>query len=193
MKYILISLITLLGFNPLFSQKDTSQFYNKTLSKNNFSIELGGKGLLYSVGYERVILRSKIFLLTGNVNLSYGAFAGFDDIIVPLGITMLVGEKRNKLLLGFYGTNVFDFTPNPKTMKERAAYRVNGNYKYDMTYHQPYRLPFIVASVGYRRYFKKGNSISIEYTHLIYNFYGKLFFAEPDYVPWFGINYNLKF
>jgi|GEM_PF-5745745 len=185
--------IFLFCFNPLFSQKDTSQFYNKTLSNNNFSVELGGKSILYSIGYERTFYKSKKLLLTGSINLSYEPFAGFDGIILPTGINTLLGEKRNKLLLGLYETNGFDFNPYPKTRKEREAYRAIGNYKNDKNYSQPYRLYLIVPSIGYRRYFKKGNSISFEYNYLIDNSYGDMFFDKLTLASWFGINYNLKF
>lgn len=190
---IIILIIIMLGSYHLFSQKDTSQFYNKKLSNNNFSIELGGKALLYSVGYERIVYRSSKILFTGNLNLSYEPFAGFHGIMAPIGINIVIGEKQNKLQLGVFMTNSFDFNPNPKTSKEREAFRVNEEYKYDKNYYPPYRLYFIVPSIGYRRYFKKGNSVSFEYTYLIYNFYGELFFAEHGLVPWFGINYNLNF
>ena len=176
----------------ILAQGDTTQYFNKTLSKNNFSIELGGKAYLYSVGYERTIYNSRKIMLTSSINLSYEPFAGFDGIIVPVGINTFVGKKQNKLLLGLYLTSGFAFHPYPKTRKEREAYRTSGQYKYDM-YRPPYSLFYIVPSVGYRRYLKKGNSISIEYTHLIYNFYGELFFAEPGLVPWFGITYNFRF
>ena len=193
MKYILITFIIIFAFNPLFSQKDTSQFYNKTLSKNNFSIELAGKALFYSVGYERILFRTKKNLVIGSINLSYMPIFRVSQIIVPTGIKTLIGEKRNKLILGLYTTNSFDFNPNPSNRKEREAYRADGKYKYDKNYYPPYRLYFIVPSVGYRRYFKNGNSVSIEYNHLIYNFYGELFFTRNGIGPWLGINYNLIF
>lgn len=190
MKYILVSIITFFAINPLFSQKDTSQFYNKTLSKNNFSIELGGKGYLYSVGYERTFYNSKKLLLTGSLNLSYEPFV-FYGIILPIGINALVGEKRNKLLLGLSATNNFDFTPYPKTRKERQAYRASGQ-----TYYPLYTLYFATPYIGYRRYFKKGNSISIAFTPvipLLIDDAGRSFVEPQETIPWFGINYNLRF
>ena len=194
MKYLLITVIILIGFNPLFSQKDTSQFYNKTLSNNNLSIELGGKSIWYSLGYERTFYKSKILLLTGTVNLSYEPFDGFNGLRIPIGINTLLGEKRNKLLLGLYILNQINFSPKPKTSQERAAYRLSHeNYKIEINYSPPYRLLFIDPSIGYRRYFKKGNSISFEYTYLIYNSYGELVFDKLRLASWFGINYNFKF
>lgn len=188
----ILTLILFFLLNSSFAQNDTVQFYNRTLNKNNFSVELGGKALLYSIGYERTIFTSQKVLLTGSVNMSYEPFAGFDGIILPIGLNTLIGEKKNKLLLGLHLTNGFAFYPYPKTRKERVAYRASGQYKYDM-YRPPYRLFYIVPSIGYRMYLKKGNSISIEYTHLIYNFYGEISFAEPGLVPWFGITYNFRF
>ena len=190
MKHLLIALL-LFAFNPLFSQKDTSQFYNKTLSNNNLSIELGGKGWLYSIGYERIIYKSKKILLAGTVNLSYEPFAGFSGIMIPLGINVLVGEKRNKLILGLSETNGFDFNPFPKTRKERLAFKASGRNYYPL-----YELVFIQPSVGYRRYFKNGNSLSIAFTPvvpLLIDEVGGGFFEPTETLPWFAVNYNLKF
>lgn len=190
MKYILISLITLLGFNPLFSQKDTSQFYNKTLSENNFSIELGGKAGFYSLGYERTIYKSKKLLLAGSINLSYEPYV-FKGIVIPIGIITMIGEKQNKLLFGLSAMNGFDFDPYPKTRKERQTYRVSG-----WSYYPLYTFGLIEPSIGYRRYFKKGNSISIAFTPIILLLIddsGKCRYGRPkDTLPWFGINYNFK-
>jgi len=186
MKYILIIFIFLYALNPLFSQKDSSQFYNKTLSNNNFSVELGGKGFLYSVGYERILLRSEKLLLTGSLNLSYVPFAG----IVPIGINILAGEQRNKLLFGLCATNFFDFTPYPKNKQEREKIKAAGKY-----YEPPYVFYF-VPSVGYRRYLKKDNSLSVAFTPLIYkpiNRDGSSIASQLDAIMWFGINYNFKF
>ena len=156
MKHLLIIVIILIGFNPLFSQKDTSQFYNKTLSNNNLSLELGGKSLWYSLGYERTFYKSKILLLAGTLNLSYEPYDGFNGIRIPLGINILLGEKKNKLLLGLYLFNQIDFTPYPKTRQERAAFRLTDqNYKIQKFYSPPYRLLLVVPLIGYRRYFKK--------------------------------------
>lgn len=188
MKYILISLITILGFNSLFSQKDTSQFYNKTLSKNNFSVELGGKGGLYSVGYERMLFRSKNFLLTGSVNLSYYRL---EAIMLPIAINTLIGEKQNKLLFGLNLANHFNVTPYPKTRKARVSYRTSR-----MDYRPLYNLAFIQPTVGYRRYFKKGNSLSVAFTPLVLMYLddaGSFYFDPKETLPWFGISYNFKF
>lgn len=192
MKHIL-TFIILLAYTALFAQKDTTQYYNKTLSKNNFSIELGGKAFLYSIGYERTIYKSKKVLVTGSVNLSYEPFLGFHGIITPIGINTLIGEKKNKLVLAFYTTNSFDFNPNPKTSEEREIYRADGKYKNDKNYHPPYRLYFIIPSIGYRRYLKNGNSISFEYMQPFYNFYGKLLFVKPELLTVFCFRYNIIF
>lgn len=192
MKTIIITFIIILSVNHLFSQKDTSQFYNKTLSNNNFSIELGGKALLYSVGYERIVYRSKKVLLTGNFNLSYAPFAGFNGIIVPIGINTLIGEKRNKLLFGLSATNGFNFfNIYPKTRKERELKRISGGY-----YLPIYVLTFIQLSAGYRMYLKNGNSLSFVFTPIlplgIDEAGGGYSFDPKAIVPWFGITYNLK-
>jgi hypothetical protein len=187
MKNLLIAIIILFTFNPLFSQKDTSQFYNKTLSNNNFSIELGGKAFAYSIGYERTIYKSKKLLLSGCVNLSYEPFA-FKGIVVPIGINVLIGEKRNKLSFGLYATNILNFNPYPKTYKERMDYKAAGA-QYDPLYEL---MPAL--SLGYRRYFNQGNSITIAITPLLFlSEFGNNDLLNPDIVPWIGLNYNIKF
>lgn len=170
-----------------YAQTDTVEFYNKTLSKNNFSIELGGKGYLYSIGYERTVFTSKKVLLTGSVNVSYIPFAGFDGIILPVGANTLIGQKRNKLLVSCYITNSIDFTPSPKTKKERQEYRESGRYRTDY-YSPPYELTYFVPSLGYRRYFKNNSSISVLFCPLIYHYY----YSTIDIIPWFGLNYNIE-
>lgn len=172
----------------LLAQTDSVPYYNKTLGKNNFSIELGGKGYLYSIGYERTIYTSKKILLTTSVNVSYEPFAGFDGLIVPIGLNGLIGQEQNKLLVGCHFTNGFDFTPYPATKKERGQYRETGRYKYDY-YSPPYKLYYTVPSVGYRRFFKNNSSITGAFTPLIYHYYS----GTWDILPWFSINYNFKF
>lgn len=189
-----IMLVNLLLFSfSLFSQKDTTQYFNKTLNNNNFSIELGGKGYLYSVGYERTILKRKTFLLSVNINISFEPFIGYDGIIIPIGLNTLFGKNKNKLLVGLNATNGFDPTPYPKTRKERKEYQTTGQYRYDR-YEAPYRILFVVPYVGYRKYFKNNNSLSVAFTYLIYvDSIGTYHFFEPGLVPWLGINYNIKF
>jgi hypothetical protein len=136
MSKILFLAIILFGFNLILCcQNDTTSYFNKNLNANNFSIELGGKAYLYSIGYERLLYRSKMFLLTGNLNLSYEPFAGYDGILLPLGINTLIGKNSNKLLFGLHLTNGFNFTPYPKTRKERQAYRASGEYLYRLLFH----------------------------------------------------------
>jgi hypothetical protein len=194
MKTIIITIaifISSISFNPLFSQKDTAQFYNKTLSKNNFSVELGGKGWYYSIGYERTFYNSKKLLMAGSVNLSYDPFI-FEAIILPIGINALVGEKRNKLLLGLSVTNTFNFfNYYPKSLKERTARRASGG-----SYNPLYTLLYATPYIGYRRYFKKGNSISIAFTPvipLVIDDAGGSFVEPKATLPWLGITYNLRF
>lgn len=193
MKYILIIVIILFCLNPVFSQKDTSKFYNKTLSKNNFSIELGGKALFYSLGYERIVYRSEKVLLTGNINLSYVPFAGFDGIVIPITINTLIGKKRNKLLFGLSVTNAIDFNPYPKTRKARLAYIASGQYKYDH-YSPPYQLLYLVPNIGYRMYFKTGSSFSLAFAPIVYHHYNYIDLSnlKLGLFPWFSINYNFK-
>ncbi len=189
MKNLLITLITLSGINPLFSQKDTSQFYNKTLSSNNFSIELFGKAGFYSLGYERTFYKSKKLLLAAGINVSYEPFAGVDGVVAPIGISALIGEKENKLLLGLAETNAFDFYPYPKTQKERNEF--NDSLQ---DYRPLYSLMSIVPSVGWRRYLKKGNSITVAFSPIIFTYRdGGYKFNALKMLPWVGINYNIKF
>jgi len=185
---VIILLYVSLKYNPLFSQKDTSQYFNKTLSNNNFSIELGGKAIFYSIGYERTIYRSQKIILSATINLN----TDLTKWIIPIGLNLILGKKENKLLFGLCETNQFDSNPYPKTKTERQAFRASGQYNYP-----PYRLLFIIPSIGYRRYFKKGNSLSVVYTYLIYGSTTENFiFSKPGQgflFPWFGINYNFKF
>lgn len=186
------TLLMLFVLKTIVAQNDTAKYYNQTLSRNNLSVELGGKALLYSVGYERTVYTSKKILLTGNLNMSYEPFVGFEGIILPLGFNMLMGEKKNKFLLGLFTTNGIDFNPYPKTKKERKDYKASPEYQSDR-YSPPYRLFYIVPSIGYRRYLKNGNSISIEYNHIMYNLYGKLFVTYNGLGPWGSVKYNFDF
>ena len=187
----LIIIFLLFVLRSTYAQTDTVEFYNQTLSKNNFSIELGGKAYLYSIGYERNIFNSKKVLLTGSVNISYQEFAGFPGILMPVGINVCLGEKKNKFLFSLFTTNGIDFNPYPKTKKEREEFRATENYQNEKYYRQPYRLYFIVPCIGYRRYFKNGNSLTIDYNHISYNNYGKVSFDSPGFLPWLGVKYNV--
>ena len=179
--------VLLIALNTILAQNDTNKYYNQTLSKNNFSIELGGKGYLYSIGYERAIYTSKKVLLSGTINLSFIPFVGFDGIILPIGVNVLIGGKKNKLLAGTHIANSIDFTPYPKTKKERQEYRESGRYRTDY-YSPPYILTYTAPSLGYRRYFKNNNSISTSFSTLIYRYYS----GSWDVIPWFGLNYNIE-
>ncbi len=170
-----IMLVNLLLFSSsLFSQKDTTQYFNKTLSNNNFSIEVGGKGFLYSIGYERTIFKSKKMLLAAGVNFSYyppyTGIAGLDGIMLPIGLSAHFGKSTNKLSVGINASNYF----------------ANDAYLSIYNDYPLYQL-FFVPSIGYRKYFKKGNSLSIAFTP----FFG----TNPWYadIPWAGLNYNIKF
>jgi hypothetical protein len=174
----------------LFAQNDTTSYFNKTLSKNNFTIELGGKALLYSIGYERQVFTSKKILLIGNVGLSYEKFL-FDefDILMPLEAKILIGEKRNKLSLGFTVVPAFNFNPYPKNRKERLESIAVGNYHRSL-----YSLAYMQPIIGVRRYFKNGNSFSITFNPIIFislDETGKFNYTSPI-IPILGINYNLK-
>jgi hypothetical protein len=170
-----------------YSQTDTASYFNKTLSKNNFTIELGGKALAYSIGFERTLYTTKKIIIAVNINTSYEPF--LYDAILPIGGVVLIGKNQNKLLFGLTATTVFDFTPFPKTRKERFTNRAIGSY-----YKPLYNLEFIQPSIGWRRYFKKGNSLSISFTPFI-----PLFLDEEgrfDYllkiIPTVGLGYNFK-
>ncbi len=186
-KLIIVIILLSLKNNLLFSQKDTSQYFNKTLSNNNFSIELGGKGGLYSIGYERTLYRSQSFLLSGSINV--GGIGG----TFPIGLNTMFGKKINKLFLGLYATNDFNFNPYPKSNKDRLALRAAGQ-----NYSQLYSL-YLIPAIGYRRYFKKGNSLTIAFTPIMfirnestYHFNSLINWLQLT-TPWFGVNYNFKF
>jgi len=172
---VIILLYVSLKYNPLFSQKDTSQYFNKTLSNNNFSLELGGSGYLYSLGYERIIYKSKKILLTGNIKFSYYPpftenKTGLDGLMLPIGLNTLIGQSKNKICLGVGASNYFDLG-GPKNIYD--------NY-------QHYKLLF-VPCLGYRRYFRNDHSLSIVFTP---------FFEVSPWIadfPWLGVNYNINF
>lgn len=170
-----LTIITLLFCNySMFCQNDTALYYNKMLSNNNFSIELGGKGFLYSIGYERTIFKSKKILLTGGINLNYyppfASIAGLDGIMLPIGLNVHFGKFSNKFSLGVNASNYF---------ANSAYLTINNDY--------PLYQLFFVPSIGYRKYFKNGNSLSFVFSP----FFG----TNPWYanIPWGGVNYNIRF
>jgi hypothetical protein len=188
-----IAIIVLLFFSySLFSQKDTTQYYNRTLINNNFSFELGGKGFLYSIGYERLFCKKKKILIVGGIGITYAPPIGFDGVLIPIEIKVALGKKQNKLQFGLFETNGFDFTPYPKTRAERVDYRNSGTYKYDY-YSPPYQLFFLGPSLGYKRYFKNRNSLSFEFVYLLFNNYGHFKLTNGNAIPWLGISYNVNF
>lgn len=198
MKNITTTIFLFFVLNTMLAQADSVPYYNKTLSKNNFSVELGGKALLYSIGYERTLLTSKKVLLTASVNASYLGFLIFNPSVVtiPVGMNVAIGAKKNKLLLGFYTTNNIDFAPYPSTKKERELFKATEDKSNWQKYSPPYRLVFLIPSIGYRRYFKNGHSLSIEYDHIMYNFYGTLYVNGANsrgLFQWMGIKYNFAF
>lgn len=59
--------------------------------KNNIYLELGGSGVVYSINYERIILKINRFSL--NTRIGYATLRDF--YAIPMTIHILVGKKRN--------------------------------------------------------------------------------------------------
>lgn len=97
---------------------------NDTLSKNAVYVELGGRGGIYSLGYERLLLKRKKLALSASVGVS-----SFPEIIVltlPVSLNATFGQKRNNLVLSLSIANGFNILPTMENIKNRQKQKKEG-------------------------------------------------------------------
>jgi hypothetical protein len=98
MKKILISLLCIVAFHPVFCQDNSSSRFQ---NQNSFQLDLGGHGLFYSVNYERILLNGNKFKTASQLGISYyPAATGIRDIWMPLGVNEILSFGKHHIEAG---------------------------------------------------------------------------------------------
>lgn len=126
---------------------------------NRLTINAGGENLILggSLQYERLLINKKYFYVSAGLGLghSYGLF--HEKILAPTFINVGVGKQKHFIELSLGVNHLIDFSPYPKTKKERADFRNNPPFE-TYLYTPPY-IPNFYSGISYIFIFKKGLQI----------------------------------
>ncbi|SMG09942.1 hypothetical protein SAMN05661096_00271 [Marivirga sericea] len=128
----LIPLLLVIILSSLYSAQ--AQYSKKFDYQNNFQLELGGHGLIYSINYERILINSELLKTTGQIGIAYyPPFIGFRDVWIPIGINEILSINNHHIEAGV-GMVII-----------REASRDSGNTAIDWFWDG-----FLSARIGYR-------------------------------------------
>lgn len=194
-KFIILAFI-FLNLQTAFGQKNNVFIRDTIVRKNLLYIEFAGKGIRYSINYERLILarnKNQIYVQAGFTY--YKTFSM--DCIVPISINYSFG-KCHKIEIGICESNIINFNPYPETIAERRKFRKNPQGYLDSlsknySYKRDPRMPLEVLwgpSVGYKLISKNGFLLkATAYFAIGKNIYtNKLIFS-----PWGGLSIGYAF
>ena len=154
--YITISAMLFIALFP--PVESMAQFSNR----NAFQLEIGGHGLIYSIGYERTFINSEKFKALGDLGIGvYPEKTGFIVLWVPTVISGLISFDKHHLVAGIghvYTKDHFKKNEIPMTMKSREH--------------------FFTGRLGYR-YQKPGDRLFFEAAFTPFLEYG-IYDQDPD-------------
>ncbi len=155
---------------------------DSTISKNSFSVELGGAGLIGSLNYEHLIKKASNNKLLFRAGFSY-IMPPIDDkhsFLLPFGLYYLIGIKHH-IELGLNNTILWSQFPGATNGDNINIPKANC-WDY-----------FIMPSVGYRfeNFNQKNIYFSIAYSPAIFPYFDKNNF-KIDFNSWakIGIGYS---
>lgn len=98
MKKIFVTLLVLSSVNI---NGQNNSLGNRFEKKNNLLFELGGHGLLYSIGYERTILNGARFKTLASISGAYyPEFTNYIEFWLPVSISEVVSFGSHHVQLG---------------------------------------------------------------------------------------------
>ncbi len=176
------------------SIKQSTQFKNKNY-KNAFFLEAGGNGILYSINYERFILRK------GSSELSYRI--GMSPLVSVIGlykggqvfglINYSVGKKKYRWESGIGIISQLNFKPEVTGKQYRTGYSYTSGQAFSRHPYPPCVLG-ITSQVSFRHEITKNKlfyRISFTCSDLFFrNGEGKLI---PKIIPWAGVSFGKRF
>jgi hypothetical protein len=195
LKFILFAFI-FLYLQTTFGQKSNVFNNDSIVRKNLLYIEFAGKGIGYSINYERLILarnKNQIYVQAGfTYNKTFSM-----DCIVPISFNYSFG-KCNKIEIGICESNIINFNPYPETISERRKFRKNPRGYVDSlsknnSYKRDPRMPLRVLwgpSLGYKLISKNGFLLKVT----AYLAIGKNIYTNKlTYSPWGGLSIGYAF
>ena len=117
----LLAFLLLLPFSFIRAQ-DSLSANKKFFGENNINIELGGTGLLYSIGYERNLCMRKKCYQSIKAGISYQPFFSVDQVFIPVDYNFYIGTGKTKLLMGLGEINLIGTHPSPSSPGSRSDY-----------------------------------------------------------------------
>lgn len=90
--------------------------------KNCVQLELGGSGLIYSLGYERAFLNKRIMCHSGKVGFSLPLVEGINQVFIPVEYRCTIGRNKLKLMAGAGTIFLASSSPFPRSIKSQRDY-----------------------------------------------------------------------
>jgi hypothetical protein len=153
-------MFVILFFTSKANKKDSIVFKKS----NRLTINAGGENLILggSLQYERLLINKKYFYVSAGLGLghSYGLF--HEKILAPTFINVGVGKQKHFIELSLGVNHLIDFSPYPKTKKERADFRNNPPFE-TYLYTPPY-LPIYYSNLSYLFILKNKFMLKVSYT-----------------------------
>jgi hypothetical protein len=172
MKILLYILLFLFEINSL-SAQDSTLVQQRVFPMNNIYIEIAGSGLAYgSINYERIIVHSKTFYLSGRTGIGYFGFLSVKKMIsVPL-IVSTIFQMSKVFAIEFGAGGTFAYLE-----QEGNDYYYNGEINYDQ---------FVIPSalIGIRLQKINGFLFRTTFTP---------FFTYESIYPVFGMSFGYSF
>jgi hypothetical protein len=179
MKKVVIIFIILNFAIPAIAQVSDTTLNSKpvnnlrTLNGNSIYIEIGGNAMLVSMNYERLIVQSNRFYLTGRVGLGIGTYIEWmssqDFLAIPLLLNFQY-QLSNIVVLEFGAGSTLSFVPS----------------------HQ-YFNPLITGVIGMRVQSKSGFLFRVGFTPLV-SLDKDLHKGDFEtFLPWAGISLGYSF
>ena len=161
--------------------------------KNNINIELGGTGLIYSLGYERNLCIKEKSYQSIKIGISYQhSFAS--QVFIPLDYNFYLGKGNLKLLLGAGIVGLLSTDPSPGSYNARQDYiklynqnPYNAISKYGTDHYQKAFDLAYTAKVGFKHIGKKVDVYG--YYNCFYIRYSTSYNFQP---AWFAIGLSIK-
>lgn len=176
--------------------QDSASYFNKTLPKNAVTGSLYGESGYCGIGYERNIYNSKIFRLQFSTKI--GPY--FPGVLIPVGVLGELGNKRNKLVGGIHLGNLICPTCKYSGMKDVRRIENNPSpLKVGVMFAY---VPYVVATIGYKRYLNTKHALSFNVLGGIYPEFELYFDYDSNmvkaklkeyYVGWGSVSYYRLF
>jgi len=117
MKNTIIVLIILGISLKSYSKEGNEKINTKFEKKNSIEFNLGGHGVFYSFGYERMIINRNRYKLSGKIDLAYYPYAWniAQSLWIPLSLNHIISFNKHHIEFGsgilFSRDNVRSYSP----------------------------------------------------------------------------------